>query len=419
MKGAMHAPLPSTSPTLVAATTPRDPLRWFAPVFERMLEQVDRGLVAGAIEATLPDGSRRRLGGRGEGPVAVVVLHRWRAMLRLATGGSAGWYEAWAAGDWSSPDPVPLFDLFMRNARALGNVARAGRLTGAVRRLIHWSRRNHRANARRNIQFHYDLGNDFYRRWLDPSMTYSSALFADPAEPLEVAQDRKLQAILDRTGTKPGDTILEIGCGWGSFAERAARAGRRVHGLTLSSEQKRFVDQRVGDAGLEGVEVSLTDYRDATGSYDAIASIEMVEAVGQEYWPAYLDAIAARLKRGGRAALQYIAIDDALFDAYAGNVDFIQAYIFPGGLLLSTERFRALAEARGLSWQDEHRFGLDYAETLRRWRVDFDAAEAAGELPRDFPPGFGELWRYYLMYCEGGFRGAGIHVAQVTLVKSA
>ncbi|MCC2975754.1 cyclopropane-fatty-acyl-phospholipid synthase family protein [Sphingomonas sp. PL-96] len=384
-----------------------------------MLDQVDRGLVAGAIEATLPDGSRRRIGGRGEGPVAIVVLHRWRAMLRLATGGSAGWYEAWVAGDWSSPDPVPLFDLFMRNARALGNVARAGRLTGAARRLIHWSRRNHRANARRNIQFHYDLGNDFYRRWLDPSMTYSSAIFADPAEPLEAAQDRKLQAILDRTATRPGDTILEIGCGWGSFAERAARAGRRVHGLTLSSEQKRFVDQRIADAGLEDVEVSLTDYRDATGSYDAIASIEMVEAVGQEYWPAYLDAIAARLKPGGRAALQYIAIEDALFDAYAGNVDFIQAYIFPGGLLLSTERFRALAEARGLSWQDEHRFGLDYAETLRRWRVDFDAAEAAGALPRDFPPGFAELWRYYLMYCEGGFRGGGIHVAQVTLVKQA
>lgn len=416
MKGAMHAPLPS-SPSTLALAPSRDPLRWFAPLFERMLEQVDRGLVAGAIEATLPDGSRRRLGGRGEGPVAVVVLHRWRAMLRLATGGSAGWYEGWVAGDWSSPDPVPLFDLFMRNARALGNVARAGRLTGALRRLLHWSRRNHRANARRNIQFHYDLGNDFYRRWLDPSMTYSSALFADSSEPLEAAQDRKLQAILDRTATQPGDTILEIGCGWGSFAERAARAGRRVHGLTLSSEQKRFVDQRIANAGLTGVEVSLTDYRDATGSYDAIASIEMVEAVGQQYWPAYLDAIAARLKPGGRAALQYIAIDEALFDAYAGNVDFIQAYIFPGGLLLSTERFRALAEARGLGWQDEHRFGLDYAETLRRWRVDFDAAEAAGVLPGDFPPGFADLWRYYLMYCEGGFRGGGIDVAQVTLVK--
>jgi cyclopropane-fatty-acyl-phospholipid synthase len=382
-----------------------------------MLARVDRGLEQGAIEATLPDGERRRFGGRGEGPVAVVVLHRWRALLRLATGGSAGWYEGWVAGDWSSPDPVPLFDLFMRNGRALGSVGRAGRLTNIARRFVHWSRRNHRANARRNIQFHYDLGNDFYRAWLDPSMTYSSALFAAPDEPLEAAQDRKLQAILDRTATAPGDTILEIGCGWGSFAERAARAGRRVHGLTLSSEQKRLVEQRIAEAGLDGVEVSLTDYRDATGSYDAIASIEMVEAVGQEYWPAYLDAIAARLKPGGRAALQYIAIDDALFDAYAGNVDFIQAYIFPGGLLLSTDRFRALAEARGLSWQDEHRFGQNYAETLYRWRLAFDAAEAAGELPDNFPPGFADLWRYYLMYCEGGFRGGGIHVAQVTLVK--
>lgn len=412
----MHAPRSSLPSSL---TVTRDPLRWLAPVFERMLGRIDRGLEFGAIEATLPSGRAVRLGGRGEGPVAVVVLHRWRAMLRLATGGSAGWYEAWVSGDWSSPDPVPLFDLFMRNGRALGNVGRAGRLTGIARRFAHWSRRNHRANARRNIQFHYDLGNDFYRAWLDPSMTYSSALFADPAEALEAAQDRKLQAILDRTGTRPGDTILEIGCGWGSFAERAARAGRRVHGLTLSSEQKRFVEQRIADAKLDGVEVSLTDYRDATGSYDAIASIEMVEAVGQEYWPAYLDAIAARLKPGGRAALQYIAIDDALFDAYANNVDFIQAYIFPGGLLLSTERFRALAEARDLAWQDEHRFGQDYAETLHRWRLAFDAAEAAGDLPDNFPSGFANLWRYYLMYCEGGFRGGGIHVAQVTLVKQA
>jgi hypothetical protein len=172
-------------------------------LFERMLGRVDRGLEQGAIEATLPGGQRRRFGGRGEGPVAVVVLHRWRALLRLATGGSAGWYEGWVAGDWSSPDPVPLFDLFMRNGRALGSVGRAGRLTNIARRFVHWSRRNHRANARRNIQFHYDLGNDFYRAWLDPSMTYSSALFAAPDEPLETAQDRKLQAILDRRPATP------------------------------------------------------------------------------------------------------------------------------------------------------------------------------------------------------------------------
>ena len=412
----MHAPR-SSLPT--ASVPSWDPLSWFAAGFRRMLSRIDHGLEHGAIEATLPDGSAVRLGGRGDGPVAVVRLHRWRAMLRLATGGSAGWYEAWVAGDWSSPDPVPLFDLFMRNGRALGNIGRAGRLTGTARRFVHWSRRNHRANARRNIQFHYDLGNDFYSAWLDPSMTYSSALFAEEGEPLEAAQDRKLQAILDRTGTVPGERILEIGCGWGSFAEWAARAGRRVHGLTLSSEQKRLVQQRIAQAGLDGVEVSLTDYRDAAGSYDAVASIEMVEAVGQEYWPAFLDAIAARLKPGGRAALQYIAIDDAMFDAYGRNVDFIQAYIFPGGLLLATDRFRALAEARGLRWQDEHRFGQHYAETLRRWRVAFDAAQAAGALPGNFPPGFANLWRYYLMYCEGGFRGGGIHVAQVTLVKDA
>ena len=389
-------------------------LRWLAPAFHRLLDRLDRGLAAGTIEASLPDGTTRFLGARSPGPVAEVTVHSWRALLRLVTGGSAGWYEAWAAGEWSSPDPVPLFDLFMRNRVPLGNLARASGPTRAVKRWLHWLHHNDRAGARRNIRYHYDLGNDFYRLWLDPSLTYSSALF-DTSDDLSAAQARKLDAILARTGTKSGERILEIGCGWGSFAERAARAGRRVHAITLSEHQAEAAIAR--NAGLDGVTVAITDYRDVDGEYDAVASIEMVEAVGQAYWSDYLATIARVLKPGGRAAIQYIAIDDAIFDAYAANVDFIQTYIFPGGMLLSTSRFRALAERHGLAWRDPHAFGPDYARTLREWRHALDRAVAEHRLPADLDRGFVDLWRYYLMYCEGGFAGGGIDVVQVTLVK--
>ncbi|RYD20062.1 MAG: class I SAM-dependent methyltransferase, partial [Lysobacteraceae bacterium] len=257
--------------------------------------------------------------------------------------------------------------------------------------------------------------------WLDPSMMYSAALFDEAAlltEDLTAAQVRKNAAILDRLELVPGQTVLEIGCGWGGFAEAAARRGLRVDAITLSSEQERAVNDRIADAGLSGVTVARTDYRDVTGQYDGIASIEMVEAVGQDYWGTYLAAVAHALKPGGRAAIQYITIDDAIFEAYAANVDFIQRFVFPGGMLLSESRFRALAAANGLEWRDNHSFGLHYAETLRRWRVAFDAAVSAGRLPTKFDRKFIDLWRYYLMYCEGGFRGQGIDVAQVTLVKA-
>ena len=393
---------------------PRDTVqqRLIAPVFHRFLDRIDAGLESGGIEARLPDGTHRLLGGRRPGPVPLVIIHRWRALVRLATGGSVGWYDAWADGDWSSPDPVPLFDLFMRNRVPLADVARAGGVPKLGLRAWHALRRNDRKGSRRNISDHYDLGNDFYREWLDPSLTYSSAIYG-PGDTLESAQARKLAAVLDRTGTAPGDTILEIGCGWGSFAATAAAAGRSVHGLTLSTEQKAAVDAR----GLPGVTVSLTDYRDVTGSYDAVASIEMVEAVGQAYWPAYCDTLLRVLKPGGRAAIQYISIADDVFERYASSVDFIQRYVFPGGMLLSESRFRALCEARGLAWTDHHAFGIDYAQTLRHWRERFDNADKAGRLPERLDARFRDLWRYYLMYCEGGFRGRGIDVTQVTLVK--
>ena len=389
--------------------------RLFAPVWHRILDRIDRGLREGAIEAQLPDGTRRLLGGHAPGPVATVRLVRWRALWRLVTAGSIGWYEGWAAGDWTSPDPVPVFDLFVRNRAALGNVARAKHVARLAVWLGHRLRRNHRSGARRNIAAHYDLGNDFYRERLDATLTYSSALGVAEGEPLEIAQQRKLDAILARTATSAGQSILEIGCGWGSFAATAAAAGVAVHGLTLSTEQRDQVRAR----GLPGVTVALTDYRDVAGSYDAVASIEMVEAVGPEYWPVYLATIARVLKPGGRAALQFITIADDIWDAYNGSADFIQRYVFPGGSLLSASRFRALAEAHGLAWQDEQRFGRDYAETLLDWRRRFDRATADGRLPARFDARFQQLWRYYLMYCEGGFRGGGIDVMQVTLVNAS
>lgn len=388
--------------------------RLFAPLWHRILDRIDRGLREGAIEAQLPDGTQRLLGGHAPGPIAAVRLVRWRALWRLVTAGSIGWYEGWAAGDWISPDPVPVFDLFVRNRAALGNVARAKHIARLAVWLGHRLRRNHRSGARRNIAAHYDLGNDFYREWLDTTLTYSSALGVAEGEPLEVAQQRKLDVILARTATGAGQSILEIGCGWGSFAATAAAAGIAVHGLTLSTEQRDHVLAR----GLPGVTVSLTDYRDISGSYDAVASIEMVEAVGPEYWSAYLATITRVLKPGGRAALQFITIADDIWDAYSGSADFIQRYVFPGGSLLSASRFRALAEAQGLVWQDEQRFGQDYAETLLAWRRRFDRAVDEGRLPSRFDARFQRLWRYYLMYCEGGFRGNGIDVVQVTLVRA-
>lgn len=393
----------------------------FLKPFNAVLDRIDAGLVEGSLAATLPGGRKRLLGGRAPGPAAVVDLVSWRALLRLVTGGSAGWYVAWAKGEWTSPDPTVLFELFMRNRVSLGGTARSG---GMIRRVRGWRnglRRNSRAGSRRNIHFHYDLGNDFYSLWLDPSMMYSAALFDEAAmttENLTAAQARKNAAILDRLELTPGQTVLEIGCGWGGFAEAAARRGLRVDAITLSSEQERAVNDRIAEAGLSGVTVSRTDYRDVTGQYDGIASIEMVEAVGQDYWGTYLASIARALRPGGRAAIQYITIDDAIFEAYAANVDFIQRFVFPGGMLLSESRFRALAAEHGLEWRDNHSFGLHYAETLRRWRVAFDAAVSAGRLPAKFDRKFIDLWRYYLMYCEGGFRGQGIDVAQVTLVKA-
>jgi cyclopropane-fatty-acyl-phospholipid synthase len=392
--------------------------RLTAPALAKVLDEIERRLAVGGIEVFLPGGAHRRLGFRAPGPHAVVGIHSWLALVRLATSGSVGWYKAWTLGEWSSPDPVALFESFSANAVALGDVGRAKGPFRLVNAVAHRLRDNAPRKARKNIAAHYDLGNDFYSAWLDGTMTYSSACFAGAGDSLEQAQLRKVHALLDRLDLKPGDRLLEIGCGWGTLAIEAARRGARVVGLTLSKEQKGWAEEKIAAAGLaQQIELRLHDYRDTAEQFDAVASVEMVEAVGQRWWGAYLDAIARNLRTGGRAALQFISIDHRLFDHYVRNPDFIQTYIFPGGCLLDEQRFAELASDRGLSWQDRQGFGADYAETLKRWRERYDRAVASGAL-RGFGEPFHQLWRYYLMYCEGGFRGGAIDVAQTTLVKT-
>ena len=340
------------------------------------------------------------------------------ALVRLATSGSVGWYKAWTLNEWSSPDPVSVFEIFSANAVPLGELGRAKGPFRWINALAHRLRDNAPKKARANIAAHYDLGNDFYSAWLDKTMTYSSARFVSPNDSLEQAQLHKVHTLLDRLELRSGHRLLEIGCGWGSLAIEAAKRGAKVVGLTLSKQQKAWAEEKIAASGLsDRIEVRLQDYRDTSEQFDAVASVEMVEAVGQRWWGAYLDSIARNLKSGGRAALQLISIDDRIFDGYARGADFIQTYIFPGGMLLDEPRFESLARERGLSWQDREGFALDYAETLKRWRERYNQAVERGDL-NGFGEAFHNLWRYYLMYCEGGFRGRGIDVAQVTLVKA-
>ena len=391
--------------------------RLTAPAFSKVLDQIDSKLDCGGIEATLPGGEKRRLGFHSRGPKAVVRLSSWLALVRLATSGSVGWYKAWTLGEWSSPNPVTVFELFSVNAVPLGQVGRAKGAFRWVNALAHRLRDNAPGKARQNIAAHYDLGNDFYSAWLDDTMTYSSARFASAEDTLEDAQLRKIESLLDRLNLKQGQRLLDIGCGWGTLAIEAAKRGASVVGLTLSTEQKAWAEREIAEAGLsERVEIRLEDYRDTVELFDAVASVEMVEAVGQRWWGAYLDCIARNLRSGGRAALQFISIDHRIFERYAQNADFIQTYIFPGGMLLDEPQFKSLAAERNLTWQDRAGFGRDYAETLKRWRERYNQAVARGLLT-GFEEPFHNLWRYYLMYSEGGFRGGAIDVAQVTMIK--
>lgn len=422
----MNAEVPRRGGELVAgARTPGLGSGWLgrrlAPLLavpmRRLVARIEARIERGSIAGIFPDGSSYRIAGPEPGFDALVFFRDWRALLRLATAGSVGWYRGWEAREWDSPDPVMLFALVMDNAAALGGTMRAHGPWRLAVRAARGLRRNTRGGALRNIHAHYDLGNDFYQGWLDATMSYSSARFDRQAPPfdLEAGQRRKLEAMVERVlpAAPAGAKVLEIGCGWGALAARLAERGAAVTAISISDAQLAFAR-----AHHPGIVWEKRDYRDVAEVFDAIVSVEMVEAVGRAWWPAFFDCITRSLRPGGRAAIQYIAIDEAIFERYAASADFIQTYVFPGGMLVSEPAFRRLAAERGLEWRDEERFGQDYAETLRLWRERFEAMIDEGRLPPGFDERFVRLWRYYLMYCEGGFRGGGIDVVQVTLVKA-
>jgi cyclopropane-fatty-acyl-phospholipid synthase len=406
--------------TLPVAASSGLSARFYAGRIERVLDRIDQGLKAGSLLLHLPGGRSRLLGGHGDGPAAELTIHDWRAIRRFATGGSVGFYQAFEAHEWESPDAAVLFALVMRNAVHLGDTMRAKGPWRFAAKLYHFWHRNSRQGAQHNIAAHYDLGNDFYAQWLDPTMSYSGARWEgiDDDASLEHAQRNKVDLLTERLALAPGSRVLEIGCGWGYLARRlASEHGAQVTAISLSRQQIEWANARVAVDPLAALEFRFQDYRDVAGQFDAVISAEMVEAVGQAYWPSYLDCLARALPPGGRAAIQFIAIREELFEAYARSADFIQTYIFPGGMLLSTREFRRLAEARGFEWQDQADFGADYARTLQCWRHAFDDAVETGRLPATFDERFVRLWRFYLMYCEGGFAGGGITASQATLIK--
>lgn len=421
-----------------------------APRAARLVLKLLQRLRHGSLTLQLPDGRMQRFGNQTL-PHATLVLHNWRPCSAALKSGDIGFAEGFIAGDWSTPNLTELLRVLVKNRAEVEDVIYgtwAGRLLYRIKHLLH---RNTRANSQKNIHAHYDLGNAFYQLWLDDSMNYSAAIFnGDLAQPMAQAQATKVRRALSEAGVKAGHRVLEIGCGWGALAEMACTEfGANLTGVTLSTEQLGFAKdrlQRLGIAtshdasapqghspGAKGItdrsetptpapalcDLRLQDYRDINDApFDAICSIEMVEAVGREYWPTYFAAVAKLLKPGGKACIQSIVIDDALFERYLGSTDFIQQYIFPGGCLPCPRELRAQAHAAGLEVVNEHAFGHDYAETLRRWRDRF-LAQREAVLAGGFDQRFMHIWEFYLAYCEAAFMEDNIDVLQLTLQKRA
>jgi cyclopropane-fatty-acyl-phospholipid synthase len=375
---------------------------------------------AGHLTLTLPDGRRIEAAGAESGPHAALHLHRWRPLVRLALQGDLGLAFSYRDGDWDSPDLVALLEFGMANEAAWGSLLEGRGPARWLARLLHLARTNTRRGSRHNIAFHYDLGNDFYARWLDDSMLYSSALYEDAAhDTLEAAQARRLERIVALLQTEPGDEVLEIGCGWGTLAATLARdCEARVTGVTLSTEQLSFARERAREWGVaDRVDLRLQDYRDVQGRFDRIVSIEMIEAVGEAYWPTYFATLRERLKPGGVAVLQAITIADEHFASYRRGADFIQRCIFPGGMLPSPGALRDQAARAGFEVEETFRFGPSYALTLAEWRRRFVAAWPGIESPQ-FDAGFKRLWTYYLSYCEAGFRARRVDVGLYRLRRA-
>ena len=387
--------------------------RYFARVFDLVGK-----LNSGRVDFILPDGRRFRAEGSKPGPVAEVKINNPDVFARLVREGDLGFCDAYLDGWWTTPDLQAFMDFIHADNDDMYDGFPGMALVRAWEKARFWFQSNTKRQALKNISYHYDLGNDFYSLWLDDTMTYSSALFNTSQESLEKAQIAKYASMVDQMGVKPGDHVLEIGCGWGGFAEYAAKErGLKVTGLTISKEQLEYAQKRIKNKGLsDKVNLKLQDYRDETGVYDGVASIEMFEAVGEKYWPVYFDKIKQCLKPGKQATLQIITIQDARWEVYRKSVDFIQKYIFPGGMLPSPSVLRQEIHRAGLSVQHSIEFGKSYSQTLRRWFEVFnnkwDNISAMG-----FDDRFRRMWNFYLTSCAATFESGNCDVTQITLQK--
>ena len=387
--------------------------RYFAQAFG-----MAKALEHGRLDVVLPDGRHFRAEGPKPGPVAEMRVHDPDLFARLIREGDLGFCDAYLDGGWSTPDLMAFMDLMHAGNEGVYDGFPGMKVLQLWEKLRFWLQGNSRVQAKRNIAAHYDLGNDFYALWLDETMTYSSALFETGQEPLEKAQIQKYASMVDRMGARPGDHVLEIGCGWGGFAEYAARErGLRVTGLTISRAQRDYAVDRMARAGLtDRVEIKLQDYRDERGTYDGIASIEMFEAVGERYWPVYFDTLRERLKPGANATLQIITVHDRRWEVYKRGVDFIQKYIFPGGMLPTPTILRREVARAGLAVRDSVEFGQSYAQTLRRWHETFNDRWA--EVQRlGFDERFRRMWNFYLASCAATFQHGNCDVTQITVTR--
>jgi cyclopropane-fatty-acyl-phospholipid synthase len=387
--------------------------------FRTGAKSIIQNWVIGNMTFVLPDGRELRLEGREPGPDARILVHDYNFIKRTFATGTIGFGEGYMAGEWDTPNLSLLLQVLAANFARFERVAFGNPCMTLVNLIHHALRTNSRLGSKKNIQAHYDLGNAFYSRWLDPTMTYSAAIYEKPGELLAEAQNRKYHNLCKGMALHPDHHVLEIGCGWGGFAEFAAKeVGAKVTAITISEEQFRFAKERMFKEGLnERADIRLIDYRDVDGQFDRVASIEMFEAVGEKYWPTYFDKIRESLPAGGIAGLQIITIRDELFDHYRRTPDFIQKYIFPGGMLPSEERLKAETDRAGLAWAGISRFGLNYADTLAEWGDRFEAAwDEIKHL--GFDERFRKLWKFYLSYCEAGFRTERTDVVQLNLAKA-
>ena len=388
-------------------------------VFCAALQLIVRNWMIGSITFVMPSGREIFVQGAETGPDARLIVHDFRFIRRALAAGDIGFAEAYMAGEFDTPDLPDLLYVFAANWDRVHHVTMGNPLSWTINRIRHALKPNSKRGSKKNIHAHYDLGNAFYSRWLDATMTYSAARYERPGQPLALAQTAKYRALAETMDLQSGQSVLEIGCGWGGFAEYAAKeVGARVTAVTISQEQYNFARERMFRAGLnERAEIKLVDYRDIEGRFDRVASIEMFEAVGERYWPAYFAKINDSLAPGGRAGLQIITIKDQYFEEYRSRSDFIQKYVFPGGMLPSEERLKRVTEKAGFAWTDVARFGHDYAETLAEWHRNFDAHWSEIR-PLGFDERFRKLWKFYLSYCEAGFRTERTNVIQLAMTRA-